>query len=270
MSSASNPVPVSAYLITFNNERTLEVALRSLHWVDEIVVVDSFSTDRTLEIARRYTPRVEQRPWPGFRDQYQYAADRCTHDWAVFLDADEEISPALAEEMQEALRSNAALPAEEQACAFRVERRTYYLGRWHLHGGWVPDSECRLYRRSQGRWEGGLHATVRVRGRVARLRRFCYHYTYENLSDQLQTMDRYSSASVQDMLADGTRFSLLRLLGNPLAHFFRDYVLKAGFRDGLPGLIVAINTMFFVFLKYAKLWEARQSFPPFGDRDRLP
>lgn len=270
VSCPSDRVPVSAYIITFNNERTLEVALRSLHWVDEIVVVDSFSTDRTLEIARRFATRVEQRPWPGFRDQYQYASEQCSHDWALFIDADEEISPALATEMQEALRANQALPEAEQVCAFRVERRTYYLGRWHLHGGWVPDHEDRLYRRSRGRWEGGLHATVRVQGRVQPLRRYCYHYTYAGISDQLGTIDRYSASAVKDMLEAGTRFSLFRLLGNPLAHVVRDYLLKGGFREGLPGLIVAVNTMFYVFIKYAKLWEARHSYPPFGDRDHLP
>jgi glycosyltransferase involved in cell wall biosynthesis len=241
-----------------------------LHWVDEIVVVDSFSTDRTLDIARRFTPRVEQRAWPGFRDQYQFASERCTHDWALFLDADEEISPGLAQEMQQALRANAALPEAQQAVAFRIERRTYYLGRWHLHGGWVPDHEKRLYRRSRGRWEGGLHATVQVQGPVRALRHYCYHYTYSDLSDQLGTIDRYSASAVQDMLAAGQAFSLVRMLGNPLAHFVRDYLLKGGFREGLPGLIVAVNTMFFVFVKYAKLWEARQSYPPFGDRARLP
>ena len=269
MSSAEH-IRVSAYLITFNNERTLETALRSLHWVDEIVVVDSFSTDRTLEIARQYTQNLEQRPWPGFRDQYQYASEKCTHDWALFVDADEEISPALATAMQEALRANPARPEAERVVGYSAERRTYYLGRWHLHGGWVPDHEILLYRRSCGRWEGGLHANLHLQGRAGRLDGFYYHYTYANIADQLGTIGRYSDAAVKDMLASNTRFSLLKLLGNPLARFGRDYLLKGGFREGLPGLIVAVSTMFYIFIKYAKLWETRQSFPPFGDRNRLP
>lgn len=268
--SRADHTPVSAYLITFNNERTLETALRSLHWVDEIVVVDSFSTDRTLEIARRYTARIEQRSWPGFRDQYQYASEQCTHDWALFVDADEEISPALATAMQAAVRGSAAQPEAEQVVGYHAERRTYYLGRWHLHGGWVPDHEIRLYRRSRGRWEGGLHAKIEVQGREACLDGFYYHYTYANIADQLGTIGRYSDAAVQDMLAARTRFSLLRLLGNPLGRFLRDYVLKGGFREGVPGLIVAVSTMFYIFIKYAKLWEAGQTYPPFGDRERLP
>lgn len=269
MSSAEH-IPVSAYIITFNNERTLETALRSLHWVDEIVVVDSFSTDRTLEIARRYTDKIQQRKWPGFRDQYQYASEQCTHEWALFIDADEEISPALATEMQEALRTNLAKPESEQVNGYHADRRTYYLGRWHLHGSWVPDHEVRLYRRSRGRWEGGLHANIHIQGRESRLRHFYYHYTYENIADQLDTIGRYSDSAVKDMLAENRPFSLLKLLGNPPARFLRDYLFKGGFRDGLPGLIVAVNSTFYIFIKYAKLWEARQSFPPFGDRDRLP
>ena len=268
--SRAEHIPVSAYLITFNNERTLETALRSLQWADEIVVVDSFSTDRTLEIARRYTARLEQRSWPGFRDQYQYASEQCTHDWSLFVDADEEISPALARAMQDELRANAARAGTEAFVGYQAERRTYYLGRWHLHGGWVPDHEVRLYRRSCGRWEGGLHANIHLQGRIGRLDGFYYHYTYANIADQLGTIGRYSDTAVQDMLAANTRFGLLKLLGNPLARFLRDYVLKGGFREGLPGLVVAVSTMFYIFIKYAKLWEARQTFPPFGDRGRPP
>ena len=268
--SDSEHIPVSAYMITFNNARTVEQALQSLHWVDEIVVVDSFSTDGTLDIAKRYAHKVEQRPWPGFRDQYQYAADQCSHDWALFLDADEEISPVLAREMQDILRRHAGDGCAPGACGYHGHRRTYYLGRWHVHGGWVPDHEIRLYDRRCGRWEGGLHANVHVDGPVAHLAGFIYHYTYENISAQLKTIDAYSDTAAQDMLADGKHPSMVKLLGNPLARFCRDYFLKGGFREGIPGLVVAVSTMFYIFIKYAKLWEARLEAPPFGDRDRLP
>jgi glycosyltransferase involved in cell wall biosynthesis len=268
--SQQKHVPVSAYMITFNNERTLENALKSLDWVDEIVVVDSFSTDRTPEIARKYAAKWEQRTWPGFREQYQYASEQCTHDWILFIDADEEISPALRAEMQAELRRNAARPEEQRVRGYHAPRRTYYLGRWHLHGAWVPDREIRLYQRQYGQWQGGLHASVQVDGPTTRFRHFYYHYTYENIADQLRTIDKYSTQAAADMAAEKKPFSYRRLIGNPIAAFFRGYFLKGGFRDGLPGFIVAVTTTFYVFIKYAKLWESGQHFPEFGDRDQLP
>ena len=246
---------VSAYMITFNNARTVEKALQSLAWADEIVVVDSFSTDETPAIAKRYASHFEQRRWPGFREQYQYAADRCTHDWLIFVDADEEIAPELAAEIAEELAANSSRPEHERVRGYFGHRRTFYLGRWIEHGGWVPDYELRLYDRTCGNWKGDLHAKIHVDGRVAHLRNIYRHYTYADIADQLNTIDRYSSTAAEDMRRNGRRFSWLHLFGNPLFRFFRDYVLKRGFLDGAPGLIVAVNTMFYVFAKHAKLWE---------------
>lgn len=254
--SAAN-VPLSVYMLTFNNARTIERALASLAWADEIVVLDSFSTDATLEIVRRHAHRVEQRKWPGFRDQYQFAADLCQHDWALFVDADEEVSPELADEIRAELQRNAGRPDAEKTWGYHAHRRTFYLGRWILHGGWVPDHEIRLYHRARGCWRGDLHAKIDVEGRVAHLQHFYYHYTYADISEQLQTIDRYSATAAADLLRNGRRFSWLHLLGNPLARFLRDYIVKRGFLDGFPGLIVAVNTMFYVFIKHAKLWEAQ-------------
>ena len=152
-------IPVSVYVLTFNNRRTIERCLRSVAWAEELVIVDSFSTDGTYEICQRYTGRTYQRKWTGHRDQYQYAADLTTQDWIMFVDADEEIPPELAKEIREELKGGA-----EGIDAFFVYRRTYYLGRWIRYGGWYPDGEIRLYRREKGRWEGGLHAKIFVNG----------------------------------------------------------------------------------------------------------
>ena len=268
----ADKVSVSAYMITFNNARTVERALLSLAWVDEIVVVDSFSTDATAAIARKYAHRFEQRRWPGFRDQYQYAADGCRHEWALFVDADEEISPALATEIGAELAANRSRPAATQMHGYHAHRLTWYLGRWIRHGGWLPDHEIRLYRRDRGRWAGALHAKLEVDGPVRHLRHLYHHYTYADISDQLQTIDRYSGTAAGDMRDGGKQFSLLHLIGNPLARFFRDYILKRGFLDGMPGFIVAVNTMFYVFVKHAKLWEQRRgdaACPP-PDTDAAP
>ncbi len=241
---------VSVYMITYNNEETIERALKSVTWANEIVIVDSFSNDRTVEIGRRFTDKVFQRKWPGHRDQYQYAADLTTHEWIMFVDADEEISPELAEEIRKELSGKG-----EGVDGFFVYRRTFYLGRWIRYGGWYPDGEIRLYRRNKGRWEGGLHARAVVNGRVQPLKNLYHHYTYRDISDQIQTIDKYSRIAAEDMLQQGETFSLFKLLFHPPFRFIKEYFFKSGFRDGLPGLVIVMSTAYYVFIKYAKLWE---------------
>ena len=248
---------VSAYVLTFNNRRTIEGCLKSLDWVEELVVVDSLSTDGTYEICQRYTEKAFQRPWTGHRDQYQYAADLTTHEWALFVDADEEIPPELAQEIRERFRRGV-----EGVDGFFVYRRTYYLGRWIRYGGWYPDGEIRLHRKAKGKWEGGLHAKIVVNGRVEYLKNQYLHYTYRNISDQIQTIDRYSQIAAEDMAREGKPFRLLNLLLHPPFRFFKEYLLKSGFRDGFPGLVIIVSTMFYVFIKYAKLWELTRSSAP--------
>ncbi len=246
-------LPISVYVLTFNNRRTIERCLKSLWWAEELVVVDSGSTDGTYEICQKYTDRLYRRPFQGHRDQYQYAANLTTRPWVMFVDADEEIPPALAEEIGEALKNGA-----KGVDGFFVYRQTYYLGRWIQYGGWYPDGEIRLYRREKGRWEGGLHAKVVVDGKIDLLKEKYLHYTYRDISDQIQTIDKYSRMAAEDMVRNGERFSLFKLLFHPPFRFIKEYLLKMGFRDGLPGLIIIVSTMFYVFIKYAKLWEIQK------------
>ena len=179
---------ISACMITFNNERTVEKALKSVAaWASEVIVVDSFSTDATPQIARRYATSFEQRAWPGFRDQYNYCVAKARNDWVVFLDADEEISPALAAEMARRIEGDGG-----RFDGYIAHRRNFYLGRWIMHGGWVPDCEIRLFRKSKGGFEGGLHANVKVSGAVGELRHFYHHYNYRDIGDQIDTISRYS------------------------------------------------------------------------------
>jgi glycosyltransferase involved in cell wall biosynthesis len=243
-------IPVSVYVLTYNNRRTIEGCLKSLDWAEELVVVDSLSTDGTYEVCQKYTEKVYQRGWTGHRDQYQYAADLTTRDWIMFVDADEEVPLELAEEIRRILDEGAA-----GFDGFLVYRRTYYLGRWIRYGGWYPDGEIRLYRRDKGRWGGGLHAKVWVDGKVGFLKNQYLHYTYRDISDQIQTIDRYSQIAVEDLAQSGEKFSLFKLLFHPPLRFIKEYLFKSGFRDGLPGLIIIVSTMFYVFIKYAKLWE---------------
>ena len=243
-------VPVSVYVLTFNNRRTIEQCLKSLDWAEELVVVDSFSTDGTYEVCQQYTPKTYQRKWTGHRDQYQYAADLTAKSWKMFVDADEEVPPELVEEIRRELDGGA------KGCdGFFVYRRTYYLGRWIRYGGWYPDGEIRLYRGNKGRWEGGLHAKVVVDGTVGFLKNQYLHYTYRDISDQIHTIDRYSQIAAEDMARNGEKMSVFKLLFHPPFRFIKEYLFKLGFRDGLPGLIIVVSTMFYVFIKYAKLWE---------------
>jgi glycosyltransferase involved in cell wall biosynthesis len=246
----ADKIPISIYVLTFNNRRTIERCLKSLHWADELVVVDSGSTDGTFEVCKRYTEKAYQVAWKGHRDQYQYAADLTTREWIMFVDADEEVPPELVEEIGGMLKDDA-----KGVDGFFVYRRTYYLGKWIRYGGWYPDGEIRLYRREKGRWEGGLHAKIVVDGKVSVLKNKDLHYTYRDISDQIQTIDRYSNIAAQDMAESGKKFCLLKLLFHPPFRFIKEYLFKSGFRDGLPGLIITVSTMFYVFIKYAKLWE---------------
>lgn len=245
-----NKLPVSIYVLTFNNIRTIERCLNSLFWAEELIIVDSGSTDGTYEICQRYTENVYRREFKTHADQYQFAAEMTTNQWIMFVDADEEVPTELVEEIREELKNE-----EKGLEGFIIYRKTYYLGRWIRYGGWYPDGEIRLYRRDKGRWEGGLHAKIIVDGRVKRLKNKYLHYTYRDISDQIQTIDRYSKIAAEDLVKSGKRFTLFKLLFHPPLRFVKEYFLKLGFRDGLPGLIIAVSTMYYVFIKYAKHWE---------------
>jgi glycosyltransferase involved in cell wall biosynthesis len=245
-------VPVSVYVLTYNNSRTIERCLKSLAWAEELVVVDSFSTDGTYEICQRYTDKIYRREWKGHRDQYQYAADQTTSEWIMFVDADEEVPSELVDEIRKELNGGVGVKDFD---GFFVYRRTYYLGRWIRYGGWYPDGEIRLYRRQKGKWEGGLHAKIVVEGHVGSLKNQYLHYTYRDISEQIQTVDKYSRIAAEDLAQAGEKASLFKLVFHPLFRFVKEYIFKSGFRDGLPGLVIIVTTMFYVFIKYAKLWE---------------
>ena len=251
-------------MITFNNSRTVEKALRSVaSWASEIIVVDSYSTDDTFDIAKRYATYSEQRAWPGFRDQYNYCISKAKNDWVLFLDADEEISPELAVEIEQRLEQD-----DGRYDGYLAHRRNYYLGRWIMHGGWVPDCEIRLFKKSKGSFEGALHANVKVRGALGELRNYYYHYNYQDIAEQIDTINRYSKTASEDMREEGRRFSWIDLLLRPPIRFLKEYIFKKGFLDGFPGLVIAVSTMYYVFVKYAKLWELERNMQK-GDKSEF-
>ena len=243
-------VPLSVYMITYNNGPTIEKALKSVAgWAFEVVVVDSNSTDGTTEIARAYTEKLYQLATTSQREKYQYAQDRCGSPWVLFIDADEWLTPEIKREIEGTLAGNTVHDG------FLAERKNFYLGRVIGHGGWYPDHEIRLYRKEKGAWQGGIHAKVHVDGKIGSLKSPYMHTPYIDISHQIRTVDRYSGAFAEDLKASGHGFHVFNLIGRPLYRFLRDYVMKGGFRDGVPGLIIVASTMYYVFMKHAKLWE---------------
>jgi len=240
-------VKISATIITLNEERNLPRALESLDCADEMLVVDSGSTDRTVEIARRYGARVLSQDWLGYAAQKNYAAGQAAHDWILSLDADEALSETLAAEIQQVKRDGAGVQG------YRFPRLAQYLGRWILHSGWYPDYKLRLYDRNHGRWVGDyVHESVRVDGSVATLRGPLHHFTCQSLSDHLGTLNRYTTLAAEELRARGYRPGLLRLCLAPPASFLKTYLLQQGFRDGYQGFLIASMAAWYVFLKYAK------------------
>jgi len=247
---------VTATVITFNEAAHIQAALASVSFADEIIVVDSESSDDTVALAREFSDRVRVivRPWPGYVAQKNFAAEQARHDWIFSLDADERVSDPLADEIRAVLSGDA--PAGRAAAGYRIPRVTFHLGRWLRSTDWYPDYQLRLYDRRRARWTGRLvHESVKADGPVARLSGELLHYAYRDLSHHLQSMDRYSTLAARQMFEDGRRTGWWGLATHPPAAFVRNYVLRGGFRDGVPGLIVSAMNARYVGLKLSKLWE---------------
>jgi glycosyltransferase involved in cell wall biosynthesis len=242
---------ISATIITLNEEENLADALRSLAWADEIVVVDSESTDHTVEIARQFTDKVITQKWLGYAAQKNFATEQATNDWVLNLDADERLSPELQKEIE------AIKKAENiDAAAFEMPRKVFYLGRWIKHSGWYPDFKIRLYNRTKGRWQGDfVHESVKVEGQVTRLCGDILHYTVRNASEHHLRLDRYTTLAAQEAFEKNRRSSFFTLALAPFATFVKSYLFKGGFLDGIQGLAIAFFAAHYVFLKNLKLWE---------------
>jgi glycosyltransferase involved in cell wall biosynthesis len=242
---------LSVCIICFNEERNIGRCLESAAWAEEIIVVDSMSTDKTVEIARSFTDRVYQRPWTGYQAQKQYALTKATGDWVLSLDADEEVTKKLQEEIRGKIKEPQAKDG------YRIPRRSFYQGRWINHSGYYPDRQLRLFRRDRGHWTGrGVHERIEVKGSVGDLKNDLLHYPYKGvLSGQIQTVDNFSGLMAKDMYTAGKRFHLASLLLRPLFKFLEVYLLKKGFLDGLAGFIIAISSAYAMFARYVKLRE---------------
>ena len=241
---------LSVTIITKNEATDIAAALESVSWADERIVVDSGSTDDTVGIATPLANRVVVHEWPGYVAQKNYAASLASHDWILSLDADERVTPPLAAEIQQVLTQ------EPSPRGFRIPRVTWHLGRWIRTTDWYPDHQLRLYDRRSGRWVGRhVHEGVHIVGPVDQLRGELQHFAYRDVAEHMDTIERYATLAAQQMHEDGRRSTTARIAIHPPLAFFRNYVLKGGFLDGAPGLIVSRMNAYYVFLKFAKLWE---------------
>ncbi|MDA1186108.1 MAG: glycosyltransferase family 2 protein [Acidobacteria bacterium] len=245
---------VSVTIITLNEAEHIGAAIDSASWADEIVVVDSGSTDGTEGIAKQKGATVLSREWSGYVDQKNFAAERVSNDWIFSLDADERIPTALAAELR------AVLASEPPKRGYRVPRVTFHLGRWIRTTDFYPDFQTRLYDRRAARWRGKyVHESVSVDGPVGQLRHDLEHYSYRDLRDHLDRINHYTSLAARKMHEAGRRAGPLDLALHPPAAFLRNYILRRGVLDGTAGLTISIVNAFSVFLKFAKLLELQQS-----------
>ncbi len=243
---------LSVTIITLNEEKRIRDALESVKWADEIIVVDSGSKDKTVDICKEYTDKVFFNPWPGINGQKTFAKNLATGDWLLNIDADERVSAALQAEIQAVLKKT-------DCDSYSIPRKVYYLGRWIEHSGWYPDYKLRLFKTKMGSWAGhDPHDDVVVNGKIGYLSGDLYHFTYENIEDHVSTMNRFTSIAAVEYQKRHKKSGMVNLVVRPALTFLKKYIMKQGFRDGFPGFVIAISSAYYVFLKYAKLWEFRR------------
>lgn len=246
---------VTATIITLNEAEHIGKACQSVAWADEILVVDSGSTDATREIAEASGARVIEREWPGFAAQKQFAAEQAQHEWIFSLDADEVVSPELHATIEDLLFTTEAKLAD----GYSISRRAFYMGRWIHGGGWYPDRQLRLYNKTKGRWEGAyVHESVRMNpdARVEVLAGDILHYPGSDAAEHHRLIgERYAPLAARQMFEQGRRTSPFGVAVVGVAAFIRGFILKGGFRDGLAGFSIAAFAAHHAFLKYLMLWE---------------
>jgi glycosyltransferase involved in cell wall biosynthesis len=238
---------ITATIITLNEERNIARAIESLRCCDEILILDSGSIDRTVELAANLGARVIEAGWRGYAGQKNWAAEQATHDWILSLDADEALTEPLEAEIWNLKKTGPRYDA------YTMPRQAQYLGRWILHSGWYPDRKVRLYNRLKARWVGDfVHESVQPKGRVGHLQSNMLHFTCDSLSEHLRTLDRYTTLSAEELVSRKVQVSIWRLICEPPWTFVKAYVFQRGFLDGFEGLIICYMAAFYTFLKYSK------------------
>ena len=242
-------IPLSAIIITLNEERNIARCIDSLHNVaDEILVVDSFSTDRTRQICMDRGIRFLENKWSGYSIQKNFAQQQASHDFILSLDADE----ALSDELSGSIRQVKNMDAPH---CYSFNRLTNYCGKWIRHGGWYPDVKIRLYDRRSCQWEGNIHERLRCSDvkKAMQLKGDCYHYTFYTISEHLRQVDKFTSLMAEEEFEQGKRASWFKIIVHPIVKFIRDFIFRLGFMDGYEGYLISRISAYATFLKYAKL-----------------
>ncbi len=242
-------IPASIAIVTKNEESNIKDALESVKDAAEIIIIDSFSTDKTVEICKNYTEKVFIKEWQGYAKQKQMAVDLAGCQWVLVLDADERVTPELKTEIIEAIKG-------DRHNGFYIPRKNHFIGRWIKYSGWWPDYTLRLFKKDLGRFEEReVHEKVAVKGSVAYLKNPLAHYTYTSIADYIKRMDVYSLLASKELRKGGFRATLPDLLFRPGFTFIKMFFFRLGFLDGMHGLILAVLYSYYTFLKYAKTWE---------------
>lgn len=244
---------ISACLITFNEENNIADAIDSVNWVDEILIVDSGSTDKTTEIAESKGAKVISRDWLGFSAQKQFAVDNAANDWIFSLDADERVS----DELKHEILSLKNLSVTDLADGYKIPRLSFYMNRRIKHGGWYPDWQIRFFNRKNAKWKNAIvHESVEVNGTIVKLSGDIIHYSIENAAYHHRMIgERYAPLAAEQMYKNGRRTSKIKLATVGFTTFAGNYFLKLGFLDGIPGFCIARFAAHHSFLKHLLLWE---------------
>ncbi len=242
---------LSVVIVTQNEQDRIKQCLESVAWADEIIIVDAFSTDKTVEICRSFTDKIYSRQWDGFIPQKNHALSLATKEWVLSLDADEQLS----EQLMTGIKG--VISDQSRDCvAYSMPRKTYYLGRWMLHSGWYPDRKIRLVRNGSAAW-GGLepHDNLKVHGKICDLDGDILHYSFRNLSHHIRKLDYFTDAASSELVKSGRHAGMKDMVMHPAGMFLKMFILKKGFMDGIQGFVAASVSAFHVFMKYAKAWE---------------
>ena len=248
-------IKISVAIITFNEEKNIKRCINSVSKLaDEIVVVDSLSSDNTCSIAKSLNAKVIDQKFLGHIAQKQLAVDNCKNNWILSLDADEELSEELEKSIMNLINNTLEYDA------YSLNRVSFHLGAWIRHGGWYPDKKIRLFNKTKAYWGGyNPHDKVIVNGNTGHLQGDLLHYVFKDLRQNIDTNNSYSSIMAEDLYKDNKKFSYIKFFLKPLGKFLESYIYKRGFLDGIPGFIIAVGASYSMFLKFAKLWELERN-----------
>jgi glycosyltransferase involved in cell wall biosynthesis len=245
---------ISVAVITKNEEQNIRDCLESVRWADEVVVVDSGSTDGTIQICREFQARIYVEEWKGFSRQKNSALEKTRNEWVLSLDADERVTPELQGEIETTLGRNPLCDG------YFIARKNFFLNRWIKHCGWYPDYNLRLFRKDRGRFrERAVHERVELKGKAGYLKNPLEHKTYQSVSDFLERMDRYSTLAAREMYREGRRYHFFDAFFRPPFTFLQMYLIRAGFLEGYLGFLLSVLYSFYTFAKYSKLKEFREN-----------